>query len=349
MTCRSGEETLSMIDILKPDLVLLDIEMLKLNGYDTCKKLRALGHTMPIIFVTGHYALEEQVFAYEAGGNDLVTKPVPKEILLHKIDLAFRVKAETEHLQQEAQSLRDMAMSFLSTAGDSGVLLNFVRKAASATSFEQLAKYLIAAADEFGVSCSVMIRHDEQATILTPHGNPNELEQAILDKMSKMGRIFQFQGQIIVNYDQVSLMVNNAPLDSVTVIGRIRDNITILAETAEALCESVSMRIQSVARAEQMQVAQLKALSSVKKLRVNNTNLLLDSRILLQELVDEVEKTYSWLGTSASQEVAISETMDKAVQRILAVLATGAQFDEEISTLLEVLEGEKKAPVFELF
>jgi hypothetical protein len=116
--------------------------------------------------------------------------------------------------------------------------------------------------------------------------------------------------------------------------------VAILTETAEALCENVFMRIQSMALAERMQVAIMTAASSVEKVRYNHHHLMLDTRILLQELVDSVESTYSWLSTSRSQEEAISGRMNESVQKILLLLSTENKFDDEIANVQSALNVE---------
>jgi hypothetical protein len=109
------------------------------------------------------------------------------------------------------------------------------------------------------------------------------------------------------------------------------------------------MRLQSNMRAEQMQVALLGASHAVERLHNQHKNLLVDSRILLQELADNVESTYSWLNTSQSQEETISGSMDKSIQKILAILSTGNQFGEELTKVLEVLHGESNNNEADLF
>ena len=338
-SCASGEEALAALDSFKPDLVLMDVQMPGLNGYETCVQIRQGDPILPVIFVTANQSLEEHQKAYDAGGDDLVTKPVNTEILINKATLAIRHKSEKQRLTQEAQALRDMAMNFLSNSGESSILLGFVRKAVEARSYEALAQYLVDAASEFGVQCSVMLRHPEGQTMLTSHGEANHLERSILERMSGMGRLVEFKSQFIVNFDRVSVMIRTDKQDSQEKIGRIRDNTKTLAETAEALCENVSMRVQSMAHAEQMQIALMTASAAVDKLRENHQHMLLDTRILLQELVDNVESTYSWLGTTHGQEAAISGRMQESVQNVLALLTNESQFNEEISNVQQALRG----------
>jgi CheY-like chemotaxis protein len=340
VTCASGGELLAQLDTLKPDLILMDVDMPELDGYETCHQVRQRGLTLPIIFVTSHQSLDEHLAAYDAGGNDLITKPVDAEILLRKASLAILQKFEKEQLAQTAKSMQDMAMSFLSNAGENSVLLNFVRKGAGAKSYTEFAQHLVDAVSEFDVKCNVALRHSDGETLLTSHGEPNHLELSIMGSMSDMGRIVEFQRQFIVNYNQVSVMICSASTDSADKIGRIRDNVAILAETAEALCENVSMRIHSIARAEQMQVAIMAAASAVESLRSNHQQLLMDTRILLQELLDNVESTYSWLSISQAQEATISSSMNVSIEKILTLLSTENRFDEEINKVQNALNVE---------
>lgn len=69
------------------DAVLLDIEMPDLSGYDTCRRFREQerGTDVPVIFVSAHDTTPERVAAYEAGGDDFLTKPIAADELRHKL------------------------------------------------------------------------------------------------------------------------------------------------------------------------------------------------------------------------------------------------------------------------
>jgi DNA-binding response OmpR family regulator len=340
VTVASGKEALKICQEWLPDLILLDVEMPELGGYETCRQLRALT-ARPIIFATAHQSLEEHLKAYDAGGNDLITKPVNSEILLRKVALAIRQHQATAKIAHEKDSLQQMAMSFLSSMGESGTLLNFMRASVGSRSHHTLAENLVEATKNFNVRCSVLIRHENGPTALNAAGETSPLELAILEQSADMGRIFQFGHRLVVNYDRVSIIVADMPseTDFPEEAGRIRDNLVILAETAEALCDNVDMRLESTLRAEQLQVALSSAEEALGNLRQKYLDMLGDTRLLLQALVDEVERTYAWLETNQSQETAISETMDRSVQRILALLAAGGDFDEQFDLVLAALRG----------
>jgi len=84
-----GEACLAAVEEKTPDLILLDIMMPKMSGYEVCKKLRGQDNTatIPVIMVTALHEMADMELATEVGANDFLTKPV------NRIDLAERVTA----------------------------------------------------------------------------------------------------------------------------------------------------------------------------------------------------------------------------------------------------------------
>lgn len=94
----SGEEGLAMLDGLKPDLLLLDVMMPGMNGYDVCAKMREKGRRIPVIFLSAKGDIVDKSIGFKAGGDDYLVKPFNNSELLlrieahlrrHKDDLAF--------------------------------------------------------------------------------------------------------------------------------------------------------------------------------------------------------------------------------------------------------------------
>lgn len=334
----SGEEALAHFGETQADLIVLDVEMPGMNGFAVCRKIRETSR-VPIIFVTAHDTLEYQLEAFDAGGNDIVTKPLSLPVLQRKVELAIQTHAEYQQLSDEKQQLQSMAMNFLSTVGQNGVLMNFVRSSIQCRIHQALADNLVGAMRELGLQSFGVIRHSAGQEAFRTEGEPTRLEADILEKLSSMGRMFQFKKQLVINYDRVSIAVNNVPDNDPECAGNIRDQVAVLAETSEALCDNVAMRQESMERAEQLQMALFKAVSAVESLRERHQGMLADTRILLQELVDVIEKAYSWLGTTLDQEEKISQMMDHSVQRILNLLATRGQYDTEFDQVLQALRG----------
>ena len=88
LTIPSGEKLLLALKKTKPNLILLDVEMPEMSGYDVIKKLKADTETagIPVIFLTGKIDSENEHIARSLGAVDYVCKPFSPPHLLEKID-----------------------------------------------------------------------------------------------------------------------------------------------------------------------------------------------------------------------------------------------------------------------
>ena len=87
VTASNGEEAVTKALTEKPDLILMDIVMPKMNGFDACKRIRAEEaiKTTPIIMVTTRGEVQNMENGFESGCNDYVTKPINATELLSKL------------------------------------------------------------------------------------------------------------------------------------------------------------------------------------------------------------------------------------------------------------------------
>jgi len=100
----SGERAIEVVMSEKPpDLVLLDIMMPGMDGYEVCRRIIADPKTcgIPIIFLTGMTAVEEEVLGFELGAVDYITKPISPPIALARIKIQLLLKASKDFLKDQ--------------------------------------------------------------------------------------------------------------------------------------------------------------------------------------------------------------------------------------------------------
>ena len=113
----NGQMAFDKFRVSPPDLVLMDIEMPLMNGFEAANRIRALEATQkwawtPIIFLTGSDTPENLVMAIEAGGDDFLSKTVPEDILRAKMKAMTRIATMRQllsiaNLKLEQQASRD--------------------------------------------------------------------------------------------------------------------------------------------------------------------------------------------------------------------------------------------------
>src|SRR6266513_6286681 len=111
VTAGDGEAALAIIRDRLPDLVLLDIQMPKLDGIETVKRLKADQGLpfIPVILVTARADAKDVVAGLEAGGDDYLTKPVDQAALMARVRAMLRIKALHDTVQEQAHRLEDQA------------------------------------------------------------------------------------------------------------------------------------------------------------------------------------------------------------------------------------------------
>ncbi len=86
-----------------PDLILLDIMMPEMDGYEVCRELKANPETrdVPVIFLTAKSDLDDELKGFELGAVDYITKPVSPPIVLARVGTHIRLKRITDYLKRK--------------------------------------------------------------------------------------------------------------------------------------------------------------------------------------------------------------------------------------------------------
>lgn len=105
-----GEEALRIARESAPDLILLDVMMPGMNGIEVCRRLREDPATarVPVVFVTALSDTDDKLRAIEAGGDDFLTKPFNRPILLARIRSLLHLKSARDELEVSYRRLQEM-------------------------------------------------------------------------------------------------------------------------------------------------------------------------------------------------------------------------------------------------
>jgi putative two-component system response regulator len=107
LTASNGEEALEMVHDIPPDVILLDIMMPKMDGFEVAKQLKREEETkiIPIVMVTALNGVEDRVKALEAGADDFLNKPVDKTELRARVQSLVKVKACNDYMRNYQKEL----------------------------------------------------------------------------------------------------------------------------------------------------------------------------------------------------------------------------------------------------
>ncbi len=112
VTALSGEAALAACAQTPPDIVLLDVMMPGMDGFEVCRRLKADPRTVhvPVVMVTALDQISDRVKGLEAGADDFLTKPVNDTALVTRVKSLVRLKSLTDELRLRSQSNREMGL-----------------------------------------------------------------------------------------------------------------------------------------------------------------------------------------------------------------------------------------------
>lgn len=113
ITARNGEKGLERAIYARPDLILLDVQMPGIDGFETCRRLKADERTadIPVIFMTALTAVEDKLRGFEAGGVDYITKPIQVEEVWARVNTHLTLRGLQLEMEERIAELNTFAQT----------------------------------------------------------------------------------------------------------------------------------------------------------------------------------------------------------------------------------------------
>lgn len=317
----------------KPDLFLLDVLLPGTDGLELCRRLKedAENADVPVTFVSGHDTIETRLACYEAGGDDFIVKPFNPGELRRKIAVARRILDEKKRLRETAGFAQRTAFTALSSMGELGIVIEFLRRSFGCAGRTELARAMIDALGQYGLDGAAQIRLGGDALTLSNEGVDLPLETAVLDHVRHQGRIFEFGKRGVYNFGGVTLLVKNMPLEDAERCGRLRDDLALLAEGADARRQAVEVE-QANRRTRDGIGAALDGLyATLETLRRGHQQEQSRYTLLMVDVQEAMSRAFVGLGLTDAQELQLIELIQAQMER----LRERQEFDHQVAAQIE--------------
>ena len=335
----SGEECLNLIKDHKPDLFLLDIMMPNMDGYELCQKLKDHEPTAdtPVIFVTGKDSLEERVRGFNVGAEDYFVKPFDHDELLIKINKVLETQKQRLDLKAHANQATNMAMQAMKDTSDLGVMLRFFESSFTSKDFEDLSKHLFETTRSFGWSCSIQIRNGFNIFNAADCGLMSPMEESILTQAQSKGRFFDFQHRTIINYEHITLIIKNMPLDDPLRYGTIKDNVCILLNGAEARIKALISEMELERHRQCLVETMESTLQTMEDIRGAYHELRLEGAAIVEDIKDQTDELIPSLALTEEHEDALQSITETGVNKTINMFNKGIGLDSKFAKLTHQL------------
>jgi CheY-like chemotaxis protein len=338
LVATSGEKALQIAAREpKPEIVLMDVTMPGMNGYETCTALKTDPGTsdIDVIFVSANETTEEKLAGYDAGGCDYMTKPVDPNELTQKIALTLRLRAERDALKTDKTAAFQTAMTAMMSGGELGVILEFLRKSFNATSIEDLAQMLIQALTSYGLNGSVQFRMPDGTSSFGMEGPATAIEAELMLKLSDAGRILSKDARLFLTYGNITMLVKNIPIDDADKSGRMRDNLAILMEGAEAKLDVIRL----YQRKEEIRNGLMQLIHDSKQSLVDFEAMQKSHKEenvqIVDSLMQDLEASFLSWGLSEEQEQCLVKMVQNGIDKSMDHYEHGLKTDEQLQAIIQ--------------
>ncbi|MBE0369597.1 response regulator [Pseudoalteromonas aurantia] len=319
LTASSGPECLEIIETFDPQVILLDVSMPQMNGYDVCRAIKANPetHHIVVMFVSARGSVEERMEGYAVGAEDYIVKPFGQGELKSKLMNLSQMLLDKDILEQQVEDATSTAFDAMATSSEMGQIVNYIEQISQVDDVSTLINAMIKCLSSFGLNCNVEVRVDTQRLHFATSGLCSPIVVELFDILKSKGRLHEFTSRILVNYDLVSVLILNMPNDE-NKHGRIRDHICFLVSVTEQQLLAIMTRKELNTQKDNLDNALTMINGKFKSLMgMLNTNRRQNESVF-RSLQERFESKIPTMGLDEDQEIFIFSNVDEAIQNSVA-------------------------------
>jgi len=249
---KNGDEGLRLALKYQPDIILLDVEMPGMNGFEVCELLKKSPETLetPVMFLSSRSDISERMRGYNSGAADYIVKPFNKEELLARINVLDEYRQVSQRLKQDMEQAQITAEIAMTDSGDMGRIMRYVGQSYHAHDLESLSSFFFEFFIPLQLEVAVAFWHQQGEVFKSAEGAIQPIEQELLEQNREGNRFVDFGRRTIINYPKVSLLIKNMPTDDPGMYGRYKDLLPHILEATNAKIQDMEESEQAIEQVE---------------------------------------------------------------------------------------------------
>ncbi|WP_370978091.1 DNA-binding response regulator [Agaribacterium sp. ZY112] len=288
---------------------------------------------IPVVVLARPASIEDKLKALELGCDDFVESDVAGDEACARITKSIFHRVAAVQLSSRLELANQTAHSAMIDNSDLGANIQFLLSVHDCDNLDQLGQLFFTTIERYGLKCSLQLRGENEIKNMEAHGMAKDLESQLLYQMREGERYIDFGARTVINYERISVLIKNMPIDDPEKYGAIKDNTFSLIQGVNARVIALEHRYRLLDERE-----------TLKKLGRDVRNVMQviqDSyQKVMRDIADEVDKTADKLKVRLPSlalvehdEVFIEDAMDDVVRNTTRIFNEGLLVDEAIERL----------------
>ncbi|QEP44735.1 response regulator [Ectothiorhodospiraceae bacterium BW-2] len=322
LVVNNGEAAIQAFNQRSPDLVLLDVNMPTIDGYEVCQQIKRsdAGARTPVLFLSGKKSGEDIFRGYDVGAAAYITKPFLVEDLYNKVKHELTLAKQRLEVEDSLQLTTSALMTLQNDNAKVYSICRFLQKAFSCSDVKTLCENLFVVTRGFGTRATLYIHTDQNHLFLSDNAINHEISNSVLQMLQDEDRIYRFgHDRAVFNWGCASLLVDKLQSDV--------DNLAMLMDGFEAGMRAIE-GVEAFHRV-------------IDKYRAQNHQLNLSVAKIFEDLVEQTHQELANLGATAiltvEQEDQLSAIADSHLAEVDTLFRQSLGMDEELSRVIETM------------
>ena len=325
----------------QPDLILLDVEMAGMNGYEVCDQLKQTPatKTIPIVFLSDKTSVRERMLGYEAGASDFIVKPCDIQELKAKLQVLLDQNDTQKQLTSKYQAAVQTAMVAMRGSSEIGRAIQFIHDSYTIRSFERLAARFLTVTESLNLKCSLLFVTRSGRLYFSGKGLVSPLERDVIESLFKQQtRIVDFGIRTQFNYQRVALLVKNMPLQDREAYGRYKDLLPYMLGSTDAKIKNLDTEqalLEQTRNITESFDAVRGTLQAIGSSMTDNQEKVVGT---LKRLLAEFDHQLPKLGLEDDQERYLLSTLDSTLLSAQEIIEGGKKAQDSFNTVGRLLD-----------
>jgi CheY-like chemotaxis protein len=297
---------------------------------DECEQLLQLEclKGTPLVVLTSSPAVKEKIKALEIGCDDLIDGKTAPDELAARITKSIFHQIANSQLSQRLNQATQTARSALVDNSDLEAIIQFLLQIHNCDNLDQLGQQFFATIQRYGLSCSLQMRSAMGKKDMEAHGMAKHLESQLLFQLKDSGRYVDFGRRTIVNFDRVSLLIKNMPIEDLEKYNAVKDNAFCLVQGVNTRVLALEDRYHLLAEKEALHKLSSDVRQALGSLKHSYQEVMKRIAGEVERAAELIEHRLPHLALTEADEQFIYETTAHLVAETNRVFNDGLKIDE---------------------
>ena len=305
------------------------------NTLSACEALFSIERLqgIPVVLLTSKYTLEDKLKAFDLGCDDFIDATTPGDEVCARVTKAVFHQIAQDQLNQRLMQATETARSAMVDNSDLGANIQFLLQVHQCDNLDQLGQQFFSTIDRYGLSCSLQMRSEMGVKDMEANGMAKDLESQLLMQLKDKGRYVDFGKRTIVNYDRVSLLIRNMPVDDAEKYGAIKDNTFCLVQGINSRIVSLEDRYKLLTEKDSLRKLSVDVKSVISNLKDSYQEVMKSIVYEVENASEAVQNRIPTLALTEENERFLETVTDQMVANTNQTFNEGLKVDELFNRL----------------